>query len=430
MTEQIFLARQPIFDRDGRTFGYELFNRTGPDNAAAFDDEEHASVTVVEHVVLEWGMERLIGDRFGFVNADPAFVVAGLHRTLPPEGIVIELSNARPLDDRAMGAIERALREGYHFALDNVTEWSALSGSPALDLVSLVKVDITAPRAELELIAAQTRAVRPDVLLVAEKVETQRQYGMCREIGFDLFQGYFFARPELMNRTARPANAATILTLLTEIQDPDVDIARVEELVGSDATMAYRLLAVVNSSAFGLDRRAESLRHAIVLLGLSQVRNVAVLLALSSPRASSEELITVGATRARLASQIALDPDLRSSAFTVGVLSVTDSLYGTPMTVLLDDLPVSQSIKDALLERSGPLGEILELVMACEIANVEAITRLAPGRVEELQVAYQDAVAWADAVRSQVASSRSDVSLPSLARSSTGWSGGGTPLTV
>lgn len=414
MNDQIFLARQPIFDRDGRTFGYELFHRTGPDNVAHIDDNNDASLTVVERAVLDWGMERLIGDRFGFVNADPAFVIAGLHRTLPPEGVVIELNDVSDLDGQAIDAIKRAHREGYHFAFDSVTTWSTLEQSAAFELVSLVKVDITTPRAELELIVERVRDLRPGVLLVAEKVESPAQYDLCSTLGFDLFQGFYFARPELMNRTARPANVTTTLTLLAEIQRTDVDIARVEELVGSDATIAYRLLAVVNSSAFGLDRRAESLRHAIILLGVTQVRNMAVLLALSSSRSSSEELITVGATRARLASQITMDPDLRSSAFTVGVLSVADALYETPMDVLLDELPVSAPIKAALIDGTGPLGDILAVVMACETADIDEIERLAPGRVDELRQAYQEAVAWADALRGQVASRRSGVSLPAL----------------
>ena len=146
-------------------------------------------------------------------------------------------------------------------------------------------------------------------------------------LGFDLYQGYFFAEPEVLTTMARPSGSSAALGLMAEIQRHDLDIARAEELVSSDVTLAYRLLSVVNSSAFGLNRRVESLRHAIVLLGLNQVRHLATLLALSSSSAVDEELIALGAVRARLAASLIEFPDLRDGAFTAGLLSVTDAIF-------------------------------------------------------------------------------------------------------
>jgi EAL and modified HD-GYP domain-containing signal transduction protein len=414
VSSEVFLARQPILDRDRRTFGYELLYRDGPDTGVLFDDPDDATKNVIQRAMLDWGMERIIGDRFGFINASANLIHSGMHRALPPEGIIIELREDIRHGDDVIDALGMARRDGYHFALDNVRSLDAVRTSSFLPLVSMVKIEmsVTDDR-ELDALVDHLRANRPQVLLVAEKVESMAQYTRALDAGFDLFEGYYFARPELLSRAARPSNAASTMSLLAEMQRDDISVDRIEELVGSDPSLAYRLLAVVNSSAFGLDRRVESLRHAIVLLGIGQVRYLATLLALSTSKDASEELIALGAMRGRLASELAT-ADTRSGAFTVGLLSVTDALYQTPMDVLLEDLPVSASIRDALLDGTGTYGTVLELVRACEDADVNRINELAPGRMEEIRERYAEAAQWADRLRGQIVSERSTVRLPRI----------------
>lgn len=412
----VFLARQPILDRELRTFGYELLYRDGPEATGVYasDDPDLATTSVMQRAVLDWGMSRLIGDRFGFINASPQFVVNGLHRALPPEGIILELRSDADYDAPTLDALATAQRAGYHFALDNVRCARELRSTPALPVVSMVKIEVSRTDGDdLGEMVQWVRAERPGALVVAEKVETAADYQLAFDADVDLFEGYFFARPEVLRRAFRPSNVAAAVSLLTELQRPDVAVDRIEELVGSDPSLAYRLLAVVNSSAFGLDRRVDSLRHAIVLLGISQVRHLAALIALSSASDIAEELITTGAARARLASTVAPE-EHRSGAFTVGLLSVLDALYRVPMDELLEDLPVSADIRDALLDGSGPYAPFLEVVLACEQADVARLVDLVPGRIDELQDAYSAAVQWADAIRGQVAGGRSRVALPRL----------------
>lgn len=412
MTTEIFLARQPILDRDRRTFGYELLYREGPDANVLFADPDDATRCVMQRAMIDWGMERIIGDRFGFINASAQLIVSGMHQALPPEGIIIELREDASYDAATVDALARAHSDGFHFALDNITTESELLTSRVLHLVSMVKIEMSKiSEASVTRLAECVRSSRPGALLVAEKVETMAEYESALEAGFDLFEGYYFARPELMRRAARPSNMSATMSLMSEMQRPDIDINRVEELVGTDPSLAYRLLAVVNSSAFGLDRRVDSLRHAIVLLGVNQVRHLATLIALSASKDSNDELVVIGATRARLASSI-VAPDLRNGAFTVGLLSVTDSLYQTPMDELLDDLPVSEDIRAALLEGTGPYGPALDAVRACETADVARLGELLPGRIQEVQEAYAAAIEWVEVLRGQLAVKRSRVSLP------------------
>jgi c-di-GMP phosphodiesterase len=303
-----------------------------------------------------------------------------------------------------MDALHRAKREGYHFALDNVKSLDDINRSRVLSLCSLVKIDVSAAPADtLQGIVELAKRVKPDLMVVGEKVETAGQYAAGVEAGFDLFQGYFFARPDILRKSARPANALAVMALVAETQRADVSIDRLEQVIGGDASLAYRVLAVVNSSAFGLDRRVESLRHAIVLLGINQVRHLSILLAMSATKDASEELIKLGASRARMLSRLVQHSDKASGAFTVGLLSVTDALYRTPMDELLNELPVAEPIARALLHGEGEYGTLLEVARACEHADVERIDELLPGRAHLVVDEYRSAVEWADEICSHVA---------------------------
>lgn len=398
MANDIFLGRQPILDRDRRTFGYELLYRDGPDRATFFDDPDDATRGVMERALLHWGMEQIIGDRFGFINASPSLIFSGFHLAMPPEGIIFEISARESFDAPTLTALQAARGAGYHFALDNVMTAEQLEGSRLLHHVSIVKVQLTDADQDLARIVEVVRNEVPGALLAAERVETLDDFDRCNAIGFDLFQGYFFSQPEVLRRSARPASSISALALMAEMQKSDVGIERTEELVGSDPSLAYRLLSVVNSSAFGLDRRVDSIRHAIVLLGLNQIRHLAALVALSSTDAANETLIHIGTVRARLASSLSSDRD-KSSAFTVGLLSITDAIFQTPMEELVSELPISDDIAAALVDESGVLGETLRAVKACENADLDVLATLNRGNAEDLLKDYGDAIQWADRLR-------------------------------
>lgn len=404
MPNDIFIARQPILDLDRHTFGYELLFRDGPDDVTVFEDPNEATQAVIERAYLDWGMERLIGQRFGLINADATLIVRGLHRVLPPEGIILELREGHGFDGETMDALLRAKREGYHFALDNVSSIDQITRSRVLSFSSLVKIDMSATALDMvPRIVEQVREIKRDIMVVGEKVETAAQHAYGVEAGLDLFQGYYFARPDILRKAARPANALAVMALVAETQRHDVSIDRLEQVVGGDPTLAYRVLAVVNSSAFGLDRRVESLRHAIVLLGINQVRHLAILLAMSATRDASEELIKLGASRARLLSRLVRQSDQSSGAFTVGLLSVTDALYRTPMDELLLELPVSEPIANALLHGDGAYGTLLEVAKACEHLDIARIEELMPGEAHQVVDEYRNAIEWADEICSHLA---------------------------
>ncbi|MGB7878006.1 MAG: EAL domain-containing protein [Ilumatobacteraceae bacterium] len=411
MTAEVYLGRQPLVDVDREVFGYELLYRSGPDRSTMFDDPDLATRGVMERVLLQWGMERVVGDRFGMINASASLVVHGLHRAMPPEGVIIEVREAEPFDDATVTALQQARYDGYHFALDNVGRLGDLERSCLLPLASIVKIELTtAHDAEIDRLIMVARERSPGILVVAEKVESVADFKRCVEHGFDLFQGYFIAEPELLRRPARPTGTQSAAALHRTLGDGAFDVDRLETIIAGDSSLAFRLLAAVNADAFGLDCSVGSLERAMGLLGPEKLRCLAELIATSTDTIDDDSHIRRGAVRARMAADLLAGTEHQGSGITVALLSTTDSLYQTAIGELLDELPVSDEVVRALLHGQGPLGVTLDVIRACEHDDVATLDDLAPGRREELIALRAAAVVAVDAATS---AAMSDAIVPS-----------------
>ena len=397
MTSEVFLGRQQIVDAEREIFGYELLYRGGPDTATAFDDPDAATRCVMERVFLQWGMERVVGDRFGLMNASSSLVVHGLHEAMPPEGMIIEMREPTPFDEATVDALRFARMNGYHFALDNVSRLGDIERSELLPLASIVKIEVTtAHHAELDRLITVARDRSPGVLVVAEKVESHDEFTRCIDHGFDLFQGYHLHRPEVLRRPARHATRRSATALHESLQG-EIDVAHVEAIVSSDPTLAFRLLTAVNANAFGLDRRVTTLDEAIALLGISKLRCLADLLASSADAVEDDagdhgDDVRRGVARADMVATLLDDSELVRSGITAALLSVVDRLYDAPLADLLAELPVSDTTTGALLHGTGRIGEALDVVRACERRDRAMLETLCPGRAEQLLEMYDRAV--------------------------------------
>jgi EAL and modified HD-GYP domain-containing signal transduction protein len=383
---RVYLGRQRVVDADRAVFGYELLHRSGPDRTTTFDDPDGATRGVMERVLLQWGMERVVGDRFGLINASASLVVRGLHLAMPPEGVIIEMREPSPFDRETVAALHHARLEGYHFALDNVGRLADLEHSTLLPMASIVKIELTtAHDAELPRLIEVARKRSPGVLVVAEKVETLADFERCVEHGFDLFQGFFFSRPEVLDRPSRPANrrAAAALQSLVGSSGP-IDVVGVEETIAADPSLTFRVLAAVDANAFGLDSSVGSIAQAIGVLGARKLRCLAELTASSAETIGDEPELTTGAIRARMVERLLDDPTQAGRGTTAALLSATDRVYGAPIGDLLDELPVSPEITAAILHGQGPVGVALDIARACEQDDVTTLRALAPGRCDEL----------------------------------------------
>lgn len=397
MTSEVLIGRQPIVDAEREIFGYELLYRGGPERTTALDDPDAATRCVMERVLLQWGMEHVVGDRFGLMNASASLIVKGLHEAMPPEGVILEVREPEPFDSATIAALRDARMNGYHFALDNVSRLGDLESSEMLPMSSIVKIELTTThQAEIDRLITVARDRSPGVLVVAEKVESQDQFNQCIEHGFDLFQGYHLYEPQILRRPARHANRRSAAALHAALKE-EIDVSQIEAIVASDPSLTFRLLTAVNANAFGLDRRVATLDEAIALLGIGKLRCLADLLASSIDALdddTGDQVVEVlrGAARASMVTSLLDGTDLVRCGVTAALLSVVDRLYHAPLDELLDELPMSDLTVRAVLHGAGAVGEALDIARACEHDDRAALQALAPGRHDELMALHHHAV--------------------------------------
>jgi c-di-GMP phosphodiesterase len=384
-----YVARQPIFDRELDTYGYELLFRRAGASVAAVDDADVATSTTLTSV-SDIGLDALVGARRAFVNVPRAFLLDGHARLLPPDRVVLEVLEDVAIDDAVMDALRDLAAGGYSLAADDFV-LGEHNGS-LLDVIDIVKLDVQA-LALGELDEHVARLAPTGARLLAEKVETHEEHERCRRLGFELFQGYFFCRPTTHSGRSVSSSRLSRLQLLARLQDPDVGRAELAAIVALDVGLSYRVLRYVNSAAVGLRRRVDSIAEALVLLGHATLRSLATVIALAESKEHPREVLVTALVRARtcerLAPRAGVEP---STAFTVGLFSVVDALMDAPIEVVLDELPFSAEINAALLEGAGPLGAMLARVRAYEEGALGVED--AP-EVELLRDAYVQALAWA-----------------------------------
>jgi EAL and modified HD-GYP domain-containing signal transduction protein len=375
----VFVARQPIFDSAGAVSAYELlYRRNSRDNWAAGANADAMASDVIVHSFLNIGMERMTDGRRAFLNFTRDMLTSGVYQLFDPNAVVIELLETVLPEPEVVRACEGLVRAGYTFALDDFVFGEAFR--PLLELATIVKLDVLGKSDdELRRLAC---AMEPyEVTLLAERVETSEVRRQCAELGFELFQGYFFARPEILSRRELSTDQLTIIRLMNVLRDPRSTDTAVEEAFRGDLSLSYKLLRAVNSAAMG-GRGIESISHAVRLTGRNELHKWMALLLLSSVTAQGG----TDAERARIAVQRARFCELLASAsgksaaagasFMVGLFSLLDAILQVPMSDLLDRLDLATEVRDALLNRSGPLSDALVLAEAYEHAEWERVTTL------------------------------------------------------
>lgn len=391
---QITIARQPIFDKDLNTYAYELLYRARleSDNIKAdgsFDDV--ATSNVISYTFMDFGLDRVVGNHIAFLNMTRNFLIDSDPLPMVKDRIVLEILEDIVVDDELVSGIENLITQGYKIALDDFIFDE--SWWPLIKLAHIIKLDILAID-EQQLRQHVEMLKNEDVLLLAEKVETQEQYEICKELGFDLYQGYFFTKPTLIQDVTLAANQVIILELLTKLQNPGVEFDEIEQIISTDLNLSYKLLKLLNSAAVGLPRKIDSIHQGLVILGFRAIRSWSTLIALSSITTAIPELMTVGLVRAKMCETIADKFGIeKDTAFLVGLFSVLEALMAHPMSELLKLIPLSDPIKKALLERTGELGHLLHIVMLYEQGLWDNITD-SPMDSDQLSEAYIDATYW------------------------------------
>jgi EAL and modified HD-GYP domain-containing signal transduction protein len=367
---EFYLGRQPILDRNQGLFGYELLFRNAPVGPAHVTNDLSATAAVIAHA-SQLGMEKTIGDALGFVNVDADVIMSDIFSFLPREKVVLEIMNSMQVTPVVLERIRELVGHGFSFALDDAAGESA-TVAELLPLVDYVKLDVrTIPLSTLMKLAPRFRQDKKK--LVAEKVETREEFKNCLDLGFDYFQGYYFSKPVIMSGKKLSPSQLAVMELMTLVTS-DADNQEIERAIKRDVSLALNLLRLVNTPAVGARQRIDSLSQAVTLLGRRQLQRWLQIMLYAEPSKrghSMTPLLMLATTRGRLLELLAakLRPSQRNVAdvaFTVGIMSLMDTLFGIPMAEILGQIPVSDEVAEALLQRAGFFGDLLKLAECIE----------------------------------------------------------------
>jgi EAL and modified HD-GYP domain-containing signal transduction protein len=387
----VIVARQPILDRDEQIVGYEILYRPMP-VPARLEAPEEATSRVIVRAAADIGLEQLTGDQPAYVNVTRDFLLTVRPLPLPPERIVLELVEDQAVDAALVEVLGDLVDAGFRIALD---DFRFGPGTDALlEFAQIVKLDIRSLDGDT-LLDHVSRLRGGSKTLIAEKVETREEYAVCRALGFDAFQGYFFAQPVMVGGRSAPTRRLHALAAIAG-HSARASFEELEQLIRQDAGLSHKLVRLANSAFVGARHEVASVHQALTLLGTVAVRRWATLLVLAGISDRPHHLLTLALQRARLCEQLAahLPGADADRAFTAGLFSVLDGLLGLPMRELVDELPFDERMRGALLDGDGPEGRLLADTLTYERGAFDAQhwSGMEPATVA---TAYRDAVQWA-----------------------------------
>ena len=396
-----YAARQPILDRDKKLIGYELLFRDGVDNVFPDIDGDEATSRLIEGSQFNFGLEDLTDNKPAYINFTLETLQKGYPLLLGKEQVVVEILETIQPGKRLLALVKDLKEKGYILALDDYIHqpvWRHFY--PYIDII---KIDFLT--CDVDSIKAIIEAIKPypHIKLLAEKVETYEKYQLALEMGFSYFQGFFFSKPEMVQSKTLPPSEMALAELLYETSSIDLNLRKITEVFERDVNLSYKLLRYSNSAAF--KRRAEisTIKQALIVLGSEEInRFLSLLFAAQVAADKPAELIRLSLTRARFAELLAISHGkMRDTgmAFLTGMMSLMDAILDEDMPSVMNKLPLTIEIKDALLKDEGLLATYLKLVKFYEQANWEKAKEIQQQlglKPEEVPDAYHDALSWSN----------------------------------
>lgn len=409
--EKFFLGRQPILDRNQQIVGYELLFRAADIDHAEFESYTLAVTSVISSALSSFGIHEVLGEKFGFINIHLDLLLSEMLELLPIGQIVLELLEMIKLDNQVVKRCRELREMGFLLALDD-HEFNP-ANTEIYSAVDIIKIDIL--MTGMEDLPKMVRQLRKfPVKILAEKVETVEQFQICHDLGIDLFQGYFFERPIVLNRRKIDVSGLAMLKLLQQLT-MDATVDQIEQTFKENPSLSYNLLRLVNSVAIGMREKIKTLRHAILLLGINQLRRWIQLSLFSShdSRGMNHPLLEMAAVRGRLMENMVRQgvascsqgDETAEAAFMVGILSLLDVLFEAPMEEILSSLNLDENVTSALLKRHGVLGRLLMLAEKLEITDFDSVRVLLIEcgiSLDQLLSAQLEAFNWRSSIISDV----------------------------
>jgi EAL and modified HD-GYP domain-containing signal transduction protein len=398
----VFVARQPIYDSAMAVMAFELLYRPSPsETKARIVDPRQATLEVISSAALEIGLDRLSGGQPVHINFPMELLVDVPDLPLPPNLVVIEVLEDVRAEPEVVEGIRKLRARGHRIALDDYS--TQVSDPRLLEFADIVKLEITHPPAgELERLVKELKP--RGVQLIAENVETPEDFEACVALGFAGFQGYFLQHPQTFRAKRVPSSRLSTLRLVASLSNEQYSIDEVELLISQNVSMSYHVLRCINSSYYSLPRKVDSIRQAIVILGLDHLRQLCCLLCLQGFDDRPPSLFVNAMTRARMCEQLGRLGGAKDTGpyFITGLFSLLNAMVGMPTQKIVEELPLSPAVSRALVAGEGDLGKALKCTRAYERAAWDHVTYrdLPPALI---RAAYVDALFWAEQARSLLA---------------------------
>jgi|TARA_E500000178_G_scaffold355828_1_gene430006 EAL and modified HD-GYP domain-containing signal transduction protein len=402
----VFVARQAILNRNQNVVAYELLFRDSPENCFPGVSDGQATARLIMENQLNLGTRHITSGKKALINIGPESLKLDLCEFLPCKDVVIELLETIEPNDDTYELCRKLFHSNYKLALDDFVyspQWERF-----LKLVNLIKFDIRlTPLAEIPLVVNKLKKYK-NIKLLAEKIETDEEYKLARKMGFDYFQGYYFARPAMIEQKDIHYNYGLVIAIYSEVMKPDPDVKVITGLFELDAALAYKLLRLLNSGVFPLQSQISSLKQALVYLGQARLKKfVSLIVTAHTARDKPIELMQMCVIRARFCELIAskVAKQVQGEAFLTGLFSLLDAILDQPMALLVDKLPFPDEIKAALTGEKNNLYYILETVKAYETGSwwaLEKAVLLINLDSAFLPKLYKQAVKWADSYKDNI----------------------------
>lgn len=402
----VFVARQPIFDKNLDVFAYELFFRYEGEELYGHPDGDQASSQVMADSFFVIGMDKLTEGKRAFINFTHKLLVDEVATIFPRDLIAVEVLETVEPDRDVFTACEKLKEAGYLLVLDDFA--LRIKFNPLIELADIIKVDFLAIGEEERKNFVEWFGTRK-LKFLAEKVETREAFEQALEMGYSYFQGYFFSKPVTLVGRDFPSYKVNYIRILHEVYKPELDFDELENIFKKDVSFSYKLLRCVNSAYFGLRTRVESIKHALVLMGVKEVRKWVSLIAVRGLGDDKpQELVTTSIIRARflelLAPRVGLE-DRASDLFLMGMFSLIDAFVDRPRDEILQELPLSDDINGALMGQGGPYAPVYDLVLAYELGDWGKFSQLSAElqmSEEGIPALFQESLEWAQPIYSMV----------------------------
>jgi len=408
---EVYLGRLPILDNKQNLVAYELLFRSDQHNVVTITDNSAASANVIIDTYGQLGIENVIGKRRGFIKVDAKLLLNDAICMLPKKHVVLEILRSVEINDEIIQRCSFLKQKGYQLALSSITHLDACLDR-IMPLINVVKVNVTA-LSQPDLLMLIKKLRRWPVLLLAEKVENPEIARNCIALNFQMLQGFYFAKPEIIaGKRIDPSKLSLLKLLLLVVKDSEV--SDIENELKYQPGLSYNLLRMVNSAASGLPSTINSIKRAIMIIGRKQLQRwVQILLYAAKQRegGSSDALMLTATVRGKLLESIAMadrphDKNHQDRAFMVGVLSLLDTLLGIAMSELVGTFSIQKDMSEALLTRRGPLGYQLALIEAYEKGETEIVSSMLAElgflTMQKFTQLELEAAAWANRITEAV----------------------------